>query len=336
MNDSYPDARLNSTASIVLSLWLSLGSFVAVTGNAVVLWLFFKNKSLRTVSNRFLVSLSIADFLVGLVIDPVWIVIRCFIQPPIHTVLDYFILLLWVHTTTATTFNICCVSVDRFIAIRFPFRYQEIVTKKRCYTLIILVWLFSMGLPFSTLTLSLHKLQQNFLIMWFSLTFITFVFPLLIVSISYIYIFKLAKEQFKRILVEENPRNYDENIKVRTMQNFKALKTVGFVLGACIITWMPSLVLMVFDCYYAIVDNRGKIFTSVRVVWPWVETLAFTSSIVNPFIYCFRNEGFYQTFRRYFRWFPCGTTKESLPETGLKPDRQLMVRNDLRCRDIAI
>lgn len=68
-------------------------SFVAVTRNAVILWSFFfhKNESLRTVSNHFLASLSVEDFLVGLVIDPVWIIIRCWIQPPGVNILCDFI-----------------------------------------------------------------------------------------------------------------------------------------------------------------------------------------------------------------------------------------------------
>ena len=68
---------LSSGASIVLSVWFSLSGLAAITGNVVVLWLFYKHKSLRTISNRFLASLSVADVFVGLVIDPYWIVIRC-------------------------------------------------------------------------------------------------------------------------------------------------------------------------------------------------------------------------------------------------------------------
>ena len=308
MDDGQPEEHLSSAASIVLSLWLSLCSIASVTGNAVVLWLFYKNESLRTVSNRFLASLSVADFLVGLVIDPVWIAIRFFIEPPSPSVLHELTLMLWIYTTAATTFNICCVSVDRFIAIRFPFRYQDMVTKKRCYTVIILVWLLSLCLPFSKLSVT-NAGDINRAIFWFSLTFITFVFPLVIVSLSYICILKAAKEQFKRICGDKNSRNYNENIKVRTLQNFKAIKTVGFVLGPCIITWMPSLVLMVFDIYYAIENNKDKMRSLLFVVWPWVDAVAFASSAINPFIYYFRNQDFRQAFRRTFRWLPCGFTE---------------------------
>ena len=69
-------------------------------------------------------SLSVADFLVGLVIDPAWITIRCLIQPSevAQTVLVKVMDMLWIHTTAATTFNLCCVSVDLFSAIGFPSR----------------------------------------------------------------------------------------------------------------------------------------------------------------------------------------------------------------------
>lgn len=89
---SCPEVHLSNAASIVLSLWFSLSGLAAVFGNAVVLWLFYRNESLRTMSNRFLASLSVADFLVGLVIDPVWIVIRCLIQPSdTHGIMFYVI-----------------------------------------------------------------------------------------------------------------------------------------------------------------------------------------------------------------------------------------------------
>ena len=45
MNMNYSDEYLSSATSIVPSLWFSLSGLAAVAGNAVVLWLFNKNKS---------------------------------------------------------------------------------------------------------------------------------------------------------------------------------------------------------------------------------------------------------------------------------------------------
>ena len=80
-------------------------------------------------------------------------------------------------------------------------------------------------------------------------------------------------------------------------------------MGACIITWMPSLVLMVFDIYYVIENSREKMRSLLLVVWPWVDAVAFTSSAINPLIYYLRNQDFRQAFRRTFRWLPCGFTE---------------------------
>ena len=89
------------------------------------------------------------------------------------------------------------------------------------------------------------------------------------------------------------------------MQNFKAIKTVGFVLGACIITWMPSLVLLSIKFY----KKNAGLKCNAKQIWfvamPWCEAIAFTSSAMNPLIYYFRNSDFRRAFRRTFRWLPC-------------------------------
>ena len=56
-----------------------------------------------------------------------YIGIRVFARPRKGSILPKVIQMVWIHSTAATMFNLCCVSVDRFIAIRFPFRYQDIV-----------------------------------------------------------------------------------------------------------------------------------------------------------------------------------------------------------------
>ena len=216
MNVSCLNQRLSNASSIVLSLWFAYSDLAAVIGNAVVLWLFYKNKSLRTISNRFLASLCVADFLVGLVMDPTWIAIRFSTQPQRTHILKQVINLLWIHTTAATVFNLCCVSVDRFIAICFPFRYKDIITKKRCHAVITMVWLISLFLPFSRI---LVDNRTNVERLWFSLTFIVFVLPLIVVTVCYFWIFKAARKQCRRIR-RQSLHNFDENNTLQNTQNY--------------------------------------------------------------------------------------------------------------------
>ena len=74
MNFTCLEKGPSDAAFITLSSKFALSGLAAVFGNTVVLWLFYKSKSLRTVSNRFLVSLSVADLLVGAVVEPIFLV----------------------------------------------------------------------------------------------------------------------------------------------------------------------------------------------------------------------------------------------------------------------
>ena len=190
MKGNSSEEHLSTSASIVLSVWFSLSGLAAVTGNVVALWLFYKHKSLRTISNRFLASLSMADAFVGLVIDPVLIVIICWIQPEVHSNLFLIFIMLWIHTTAATTLNSCCVSIDRFIAIRFPYRYQDILTERRCFAVIILVWFISLCLPFLVFLRERNGPNELFV----SIAFTICLVPLLVVCFCYILIFKISQK----------------------------------------------------------------------------------------------------------------------------------------------
>ena len=317
MNTSCFNERLSSAASIVLSLWLASSGLAAVIGNAVVLWLFYKNQSLRTISNRFSASLCVADLIVGLVIDPVWIAIRCWIQPSESQILNSILDMLWIHTTAATVFNLCCVSVDRFIAIRFPCRYQDILPLNKCYTAIFMVWLTSFFLPFSRL-LSVYD-PANDAILWLSLTFITFVLPISVVTFCYFWIFKTAREQSRRI-ARETARNVDENTTALAKQNYKAVKTIGLVLGVFIFSWMPCVVLPVMH-HFAEKEDKCLDHRFSFVVWPWIEAISFTSSAINPWIYYFRNSLFREASYRSFSWlFPSRTAPN--PYLNQRPSRR--------------
>ncbi len=313
MNISCFNEGLSSAASIILSMWFSLSGLAAVIGNAVVLWLFYKNESLRTTSNRFLASLSVADFLVGLVIDPTFMTIRCLIQPPETHILIKVMDMLWIHSTAATVFNLCCVSVDRFIAIHFPFRYQDIITKKRCYTVITMVWLISLFLPLLVIFGNVEDL-------WLLISVLTFLIPIAVVTFCYVWIFKGARKQASLIRQENQPAD-SPNGSPHALQNFKAIKTIGFVLGVFIVSWMPCLVVSVvqeFAAYDECVNHKLYFF-----VWPWIEAIAFTSSAINPWLYYIRNSGFREAFRRRFCWLPSAVNPEHTPEQARNQELQI-------------
>ena len=88
------------------------------------------------------------------------------------------------------------------------------------------------------------------------------------------------------------------------MKNFKAMKMVSYIIGVYIISWMPSLVLLVVHSYYTATNHLCNDIKVDKVVWPWIEANAFTSSVINPLIFYVRNSEFRQAFRRTVHWLP--------------------------------
>ncbi|XP_078365592.1 beta-1 adrenergic receptor-like [Oculina patagonica] len=291
MNDNSTCCKANelsTAAKIILSTCYGLTGLAAIIGNGIVLWLIIRNRSLRTISNLFLTSLAAADFLVGLVIDPVWISIRYTAYNPDHLqthgkAIDY----LWIHTAVATTFNLCCVTLDRHIAIFYPLRYVDIINTRRCNVLIATVWFMSLVLPCSRFLINDATVLST---LYISFTIITVLIPMIIIILCSIRILKAATVQSKKIATDHTLQN--EDAAKRRKKNFKAAKTVSIVVGLFVVCWLPSLVV-------SLIHYFSKRLTWSKV-WAPVEAVAFTSSAINPWVYCLRNGEFYEALIRTF------------------------------------
>ena len=167
-----------------------------------------------------------------------------------------------------------------------------------------MVWLISLFLPFSRILVENHT-NGDF---WFSLSFIFFALPLIVVTLCYFWIFKVAKKQASRIKGENLQNSKEMNCPVRAIQNHKAIKTIGLVLGVFIASWLPSLALSVV--YYVTASDKCFSNKVVYIVWPWLDAVGWTSSAINPLIYFFRNGEFREALHRRFHWFPLNFTPQ--------------------------
>ena len=112
-----------------------------------------------------------------------------------------------------------------------------------------------------------------------------------------------------------------------SMKNFKAMKMVSYIIGVCIVSWIPGLVLLVVHSYYTATNHLCNNIKVDKVVWPWIEANAFTSSAINPLIFYVRNSEFRQTFRRTFQWltFVHGQNSANVNLSEI-PERSQMAR----------
>ena len=139
--------------------------------------------------------------------------------------------------------------------------------------MIIVVWLISLFLPFSRI---LVDNRANVEKLCFPLIY-SFRSSLTVVSLFYFWIFKAARKQSREIR-RESHRNFHENSTQQNTSNYKAIKTIGFVLGVFIVSCMPSIVVSVVD--YVTASDKCVDHDLTNVVWPWIDAMAFTSSAI--------------------------------------------------------
>ena len=321
MNDS--SYKINSTAIsnsassaeklpvgikvVVVSLYtiLTIGT---IFGNLLVITAFWKFSNLWTASNRILASLSVADMLMAVVFVLHIINILGPFKTSLHKLCDATSML-------NLTFNsiiilhLALISVERFIAVKFSLRYQSIVTNRRALIASIAIWLWGIGVcmvfpqplkadGFKTFTQFLMALtpcsdhlndgpfilQSNSVKAYvFFLVMTLLVVPIVIVVISYSYIFNVACQQRKQI-------SQEDNLQVSMKREMKGARTVAIVVGLCLASFVPLLVILCL-----------RFLTSTTVSSQHMYGTYFAASLNalwNPLIYCWRNESFRTNFKR--------------------------------------
>ncbi|XP_030231539.1 histamine H1 receptor [Gadus morhua] len=145
------DTRSNETLSLqdfvystALGVFLGLVSLLTVLMNLLVLYAVRREKSLHTVGNLYIASLSVADLIVGATVMPLnlvyllrdeWLLGRAVCQ--FWLIMDYV-------ASTASIFNLFILCLDRYRSVRQPLKYLKYRTRGRACLMISGAWLLSM------------------------------------------------------------------------------------------------------------------------------------------------------------------------------------------------
>lgn len=286
--------QLSRVASIIFIFLHVLSSFLAVTGNSLVLLAVYKSHRLRNVSNFFLCSLGFADFLVGAIMNPLYATFMALFMTKANIPLFLFKIsdFLTCQTLVASTISLCSVSIDRYIAIKRPLRYQLIMSDKKCATVISGVWIFSMAMGIPQVMLSNRRDLKLFGILTSA---ITAIIPLSVIVFCYVQIVAIAREQSRMLGLTKGPSHQE---KMRIMKFEKAAVTFVLIAGVFVLTFTPHLVL---SFVHVFVEENSTGCSFHRRYGIWFILLMFSSSSLNPIIYSARSKKFRNSFRRLFK-----------------------------------
>lgn len=306
-NDTACSSCLDSAAcKITVSVVLTVLILITVAGNVVVCLAVGLNRRLRSLTNCFIVSLAITDLLLGLLVLPFsalyqmsckWSFGEVFCD--IYTSLDVML-------CTASILNLFMISLDRYCAVTDPLRYPVLVTPVRVATALVLIWVVSITLSFLPIHLGWNRRHETRIVnhtnphckvqvnLVYSLVdgLVTFYLPLLVMCITYYRIFKIARDQAKRI-------HHVNSWKAATFREHKATVTLATVMGAFIICWFPYFTVFVYRGLRGD-ENINKTFEAV-VLW-----LGYANSALNPILYAALNRDFRLAYRQLLRCSPAG------------------------------
>ncbi|XP_023282840.1 adenosine receptor A1-like [Seriola lalandi dorsalis] len=114
-------------------------AMLAIIGNFLVCLAVTRNKKLRTVTNYFLVSLAVADILVGLVAIPC-AVLTDLGQPRHNLPLCLVLLSILMMLTQSSILSLLAVAAERYMAILLPFQYQRMMSPRNAQLALLLTW----------------------------------------------------------------------------------------------------------------------------------------------------------------------------------------------------
>ena len=257
--------------------------------NALVIYTTATRQRLRRHNtNIFLACLAGTDLITGLVSQPMAVAVA------INRILGVEFCPLEKAQAVASTVgfllsfeHLVLIGIDRYIAIKKPLRYPEIVTEHRIVTAVTLSWALALCfLIQETVLASIDSKTKIYSVYYtvsgilFSIIGVLFFFAILF---FYGYILSETRRQIKRIRTEQLPQEELKRIK----KNNSAANTFVIIVAAVVLTYLPAAI------HIGVVSFSHSTVSPVKprvmsILWGWLNTSFMLSSFINPFIYCLR------------------------------------------------
>ena len=238
-----------------------------IAGNVLTIWIFFKQRRQKR-SYSLLISLAVADLLVGIFAVPFYIkaaVSRGYAWFLISMVVDVF-------TGITSIYTLAVISLERMYAVGWPLRHRTV--NYRVYVCAIsLPWIIA-AILITALILQILGIIRGEVYLY--CLFLIPGIPLITICVANFVIWKKQK----------SPLRNQNHIK----REVKLAKTLALITGTSLFTWLPFQIINILF-QLKVMENVHHIEFAFFVI----KFLQFSNSFVNVIIYPFRIPEFRRT-----------------------------------------
>ena len=266
------DLRSTCIANCVFNIFLTYTAFML---NIVTIYAIYKTSTMPKTLKTLLLSLACSDVAVGLFSQPLytfflinWLRLHnpgCNTQQ-VRTISSSLF-------STASFLSVVAVSVDRFLAVHFHLRYQELVTQRRVVIVVIGIWVHS---AFVSLMILWGLLSTRDLI-----NSVIGAFSFIITFVVYIRIYLTVRRHKNQI----HSMQIRDETQSEELKSFIVLikSTVGifYVYLVFLICYLPFLICM------AVIPIYGSSIV-LKKLFLFSLTLMYLNSSLNPVVYCWK------------------------------------------------
>ncbi|XP_048063622.1 trace amine-associated receptor 1-like [Megalobrama amblycephala] len=293
-----------SEIQILFYLFFSAISVTTVCGNLLVIIAIIHFKQLHTPTNYFILSLAVADLLIGGFVMPpsmlrsvktCWYLGDMFCK--IHSSVDIML-------GNTSLLHIYFISIDRYYAVCHPLQYRNKITPPISLIMISLCWGLAAFVGFAIVFLQLNILGaeefyfDNIACKGACIIFQTragstitsilaFGLPAIITVSIYLKILLVARRQSKSIQHSTHVGK-KTSISINKIEA-KATKTLSIIMGVFFVSVSPFFFCNLIDSF---LDHTIPPAVFDVLVW-----IGYLNSLCNPFVYAF----FYRWFRKALR-----------------------------------